>query len=234
MRASKDVTANRLLTALPRKDRQRFLGGAEPVDLALGEVLCNPGEPIRHVYFPIDSFISQVTPMDGRDGVEVGMVGDEGMLGVSVILGVGISPLHCVVQGAGPALRMETAAFRRELTRSSALEESLKRYLYVLRSQLAQTVACTRFHVVEERLARWLLMSQDCAHAAAFPVTQEFLAYMLGVRRVGVTKAASALRRRTLIRYRRGQMTILDRRGLESAACGCYAAARRTYDLFMA
>jgi len=223
-----------LLASLPRKDRQRILLAGEPANLALAEVLGEPGERIRHVYFPTDSFISLVTPMEGHGSLEVGMVGDEGMLGISLILGVNISPLRCLVQGAGSALRMSTATFHRQLAGSKALEKTLKRYLYVLRSQLAQTAVCTRFHLVEARLARWLLMSQDRAHADAFPVTQEFLAYMLGVRRVGVTKAASALRKRKLIDYQRGKMAILDRAGLEGAACGCYAAVNNAYDLIMA
>jgi CRP-like cAMP-binding protein len=222
-----------LLAGLPRNDRQRILLAGEQVPLALAEVLSRSQERIRHVYFPIEGFISLVAPVEGYGSLEVGLVGDEGMLGISLILGVNISPLYCVVQGAGSALRMSAAAFRRELERSVALEQTLKRYLYVLQSQLAQMVGCTRFHLVEARLARWLLMSQDRAHIDAFPLTQEFLAYMLGVRRVGVTKAARALRKRKLIAYSRGNMTILDRRGLESAACGCYAAVKDTYDLIM-
>lgn len=224
------ATTNRLLDTLPGEDRQLLLAGCTRVELALGDILTNPGEPVSHVYFPIDSIISLVMPIEGGAGLEVGLVGNEGMLGITLILGVDAAPFHSVVQGAGPALRMSAAIFLPEYERSPNLRRELKRYLYVSFTQLAQTATCTRFHVVEERLARWLLMTCDRAHSNTFHVTHVFLAYMLGVRRVGITKAANSLQQKKLIRYHRGNVTILDRMGLETAACGCYLAGNVTYE----
>jgi CRP-like cAMP-binding protein len=225
---------NRLIESLPVSDRRRMLADCETVELVFADRLSAPGETLEYVYFPIGGFISLIMPVDDSAALEVGMVGNEGMFGTPLALGVDISPVRAVVQGAGTALRMDAAAFRRELARSAALRQRIEMYIFVQLSQLAQTAACTRFHVVEARLARWLLMTQDRAQTNAFHITQEFLAFMLGVRRVGVTKAARSLQERELIQYSRGSMTVLDRRGLKAASCSCYKADRDTYDRMLA
>lgn len=220
---------NHLIELLPARDRRRLLSVAEPVMLVLGEVLCERGAPTRHVYFPVDGFISLVTAVEGHPSLEVGMVGREGVLGAPLVLGVAAAPWRSLVQGQGSAWRIGVGPFRRELAASTALQQRLHEYLFVLMAQLATSAACVRFHEIGPRLARWLLMTQDRAHADRFAVTHEFLACMLGVRRVGITLAAGGLQRRGLIEYHRGRVSVLDRAGLEAAACGCYAADRQGY-----
>ena len=220
---------NHLIELLPRRDRAELLAICEPVQLVLGEVLCESATATRHVYFPVDGFISLVAQIHDHPGLEVGMVGREGMLGAQLALGVATTPLRALVQGPGAAWRIGAPLFRRQLAASPALQRVLNRYLYVLMLQLTSSAACLRFHQIGPRLARWLLMSQDRAHADSFHVTHEFLSYMLGVRRVGVTAAAGALQQGGLIEYRRGAMQVLDRDGLEAAACSCYQSDRNAY-----
>jgi CRP-like cAMP-binding protein len=220
--AGRVPAANSVLAALPRAQYQRLLAGLESVELTFGEVLYEPGERIQHVYFPNDSLVSLLTTVDGHLALEVGMVGREGIVGVSLFLGADISPVRALVQGAGTAMRMKAARFCREIRKSPQLLQEVSRYTGALMAQITQTAACNRFHVVEARLARWLLMTRDRVRSGEFRLTHEFLGHMLGVRRVGVTKAARELQGRKLIGYSRGKIRILDSRGLEAASCSCY------------
>ena len=228
--AKRNPIANSLLAALPGNDYRRMLAGLEPVTLTYGQVLYEPGAQIRHVYFPNDALISLLTIVEGHLALEVGLVGREGMLGIPLVLGIKVSPVRALVQGSGTAMRMSTARFHKEFRQSMPLQSELYRYTYLLMAQVTQTAACNRFHVVEARLARWLLMTSDRVRSSQFHLTHEFLGHMLGVRRVGVTKSASALQQRKLIRYTRGNITILDQRGLERAACKCYQIVKDMHD----
>jgi CRP-like cAMP-binding protein len=220
---------NHLIELLPRSARLHLLARCEPVELVLSQTLCEAGAATRHAYFPTQGFVSLVAASEGHSELEVGMVGHEGMLGAQLALGVATAPLRALVQGSGTAWRIGSGALRVELAGSTALQRVVNRYVYVLMAQLAAAATCLRFHLIGPRLARWLLMSQDRARSDRFRVTHEFLAYMLGVRRVGITAAAGGLQRSGLIEYRRGDLTVLDRKGLEAVACGCYAADRRAY-----
>lgn len=224
---------NHLIQRLPSRDRARLLALCEPVPLVLSEVLGEPETPTAHVYFPNSGFISLVSQVDQHPGLEVGMVGSEGMVGAHLVLGATVSPLRVLVQGPGQALRIAARAFVDELAHSVATKQYFDRYVYVLMAQTVSSAGCLRFHLIGQRLARWLLMSQDRAHGDRFHVTHEFLAYMLGVRRVGVTVAAGELQRQGLITYHRGELTVLDRAGLEAAACSCYAGDRQVYTQIM-
>jgi CRP-like cAMP-binding protein len=220
---------NVVLSGIPAPEFKLLQASLEPINLSFGEVLYQPGKRIRHVYFPTDCLISLLTVVDRRRSLEVGMVGNEGMAGMPFILGVGISGVRAIVQGAGTALRMDADAFRIAFDRSAALQQGLYRYTYALMAQISQTAACNRFHDAEERLARWLLMTRDRVRSDHFELTHAFLAHMLGMRREGVTEAASALKRRGLIAYSRGQIRILDGKRLSAAACCCYAIVNQVF-----
>lgn len=224
------IAMNRLLAALPNKDRRRILAKCVQVELATGDILYRAGERLRHVYFPTGCLIALMSPLDARAGLEVALIGSEGMVGISPLLGVSVSPLNHLVQDAGSALRITVASFRRELEHSSALRRRLNLYVYVKMHQMAQTVACARFHALEARLARLLLMTQDRSPSGELHATHRFLAYMLGARREGITNAAMSLHNQSLIHYSRGAITILSRRGLEARSCECYAAANALYE----
>ena len=197
--------------------------------MAFGDILYDTDQPFLHVYFPLTGYVSHVTELSGHQPLEMGLVGNEGMLGATLSLGVNCAPMRAVVQGAGTALKMAASQLRRELARCPGLQHSLNRYLFVLLAQLAQTAACSHFHEIEPRLVCWLLLTHDRAHADHFRLTHAYLADMLGVRRSGISIAAGALQQRGLIRYSRGQIVILDRQGLEAASCDCYAALRQDY-----
>jgi CRP-like cAMP-binding protein len=225
-----DRVANQVLATLSPRDYRRLETRFELVKLDFGQVLYEPGKAIRHVYFPIDCLISLLTAVDKRRTLEVGMVGNEGMAGMPFILGMGVSGVRAIVQGEGNALRMGSAPFRTEFNRNAPLQEALYRYTYALMAQISQTAACNRFHEAEARLARWLLMTRDRVESDEFPLTHEFLAHMLGLRREGITEAASALKRRKLITYARGKIQILDVKGLKAASCSCYQMVKTVYE----
>lgn len=224
------VIENSLLAALPLKAYRRLLPLLEPVELVLSDVLYEPGTAIRHVYFPGASLLSLLTVADGHLALEVGMIGREGMVGIPLILGHAASPVRALVQGGGTAMRAASPPFLKEFRLNPPLQRELYRYTHALMAQISQTAACNRFHVVEQRLARWLLMTHDRVKVDHFRMTHEFLGHMLGVRRVGVTTAAQSLHERGLIAYSRGSISVLDRKGLEAAACGCYGIVKDMHE----
>lgn len=221
---------NRLLEVLPRNARDRFVGQCEPVSLVFGSVLCERDRSYGHVYFPLGGFMSLVATVGSHPPLEIALIGNEGMLGATLVLGVNTARLQGIVQGAGTAWRMPASRFRRALRESAALRDIIRRYLYVELTQLSQSTACTRFHEAGARLARWLLMTHDRAHADRFHLTHQYLADMLGVRRSAVTIAAGTLQRRKLIRYARGSIEVVDRKGLEAASCECYQSLNGDYE----
>ena len=217
---------NRLLAGLARHDLKRLRPHLESVELRLGEVLYEPGARIRHCYFPNDGIVSLLTILGPHKAAEVGMVGSEGLVGMSAAVGIDVSQLRAVVQGAGSALRMTAANLRKEFAASNALHRGLFRFSHSLMGQVAQTAACNRFHKAEMRLARWLLVTRDRLRSESFYLTHQFLSLMIGVRRVGVTTAAGNLARRNLITYSRGNVRILNSKGLQAASCNCYEATK--------
>ena len=220
---------NHLIGLLAHADRKRLLKHCELVPLREAEVLCEGGAVAQYAYFPTDGFISLVAGADGKPALEVGLVGFEGMLGIELVLGVAHTPLQAVVRRAGAAWRIAAMDFTAVLPIELALQRALNQYIFVLMKQLGNNAGCLRFHLIEQRLARWLLMAQDRARSNQFHVTHEFLAATLGVRRVSITTAAGALQGDGLIKYQHGEVTVVNRRGLRARVCSCYAADQAAY-----
>jgi len=218
--------ANGLLAALPKKDYQGLQRHLEEVPLVFEATLYRPDVPISDVFFPNSGIVSLLAGAGERATLEVGLVGKEGMVGLSAFLGVCSSLNRTVVQGAGSAMKLKVTTLRRECNNGSALPSVLQRYAHSILTQVTQSAVCNQFHSVDARLARWLLMTHDRIGDDGFQLTQRFLSNMLGVRREGVSKAASDLQKRKLISYSRGYLRVLDRSGLEASSCGCYQIIR--------
>ncbi|HLL73926.1 MAG TPA: Crp/Fnr family transcriptional regulator [Pyrinomonadaceae bacterium] len=223
------ATSNRVLNALTRSEYEPLSPHLERVDLKSGEVLCQPEQPITHVYFPNRGVVSLVSVFEGGGMVEVGMVGNEGMFGVCVFLGSLTTPLLAQVQIPGDGYRMRADVLKREFAKGGLLQDMLLRYTQAFITQISQTAACNRAHTLEGRLAKWLLMCQDRANSKELQLTHEFISEMLGIRRAGVTEAAKQLRDAGLIHYRRGHVTITNRGGLEAESCECYPLMKREF-----
>ncbi|MEB3360043.1 MAG: Crp/Fnr family transcriptional regulator [Synechococcales bacterium] len=223
------VGFNQLLAALPPDDYEQLAPSLETVSLQMGQVLCEPYEPITHVYFPFQAMISLLAVMEDGTTTEVGVIGNTGILGYPVYLGSNTTCRRAIVQVPGMAVRMRAEVLRTEFEQRAELRRLLLRYTKALIVQISQTAACYRLHSIEQRLARWLAMACDYQQSEELQLTQEFLATMLGTRRASITTAASALQKANLIRYSRGKIVVLDPIGLRLAACECYSAIREEY-----
>jgi CRP-like cAMP-binding protein len=221
---------NSLLRGLPGDEYACISASLEPVHLAVRQVLYERNEPIAHVYFPETGVLSLLALDDAAGAVEVGTIGNEGMTGLPVFHGFQSTPQQCFAQVAGDAIRLSAAVFTREVARLPELRARIHRYAYCFFNDVAQSVACNQLHSIEQRCARWLLMTHDRVPGNEFALTQEFLSYMLGTRRASVSVAAKRLQRRGLINYSRGKIMVLDRDGLEAACCACYRITRASYD----
>ena len=223
------IARNRLLASLPPEDLDRLRPRLEMVKLVPRKTLHAPNALITAAYFPETGFVSRLAPMDDGDCAEVGLIGPEGMTGLAVLLGGDYDGFELLVQGPGTALRLDAAAFREALDNIPSLRAVLLRYALAHFEQVARTAACNGRHLLDQRLARWLLMTHDRSEGDEFPMTHEFMSMMLGVRRAGVSLTAGTLQKAGLIRYERGRIEITDRPGLEAATCECYGIARRAY-----
>jgi CRP-like cAMP-binding protein len=221
---------NHLLAALPETDRKRWSTSLELVDMPLGEVLYEPGVTLKYVYFPISSIVSLLYVMENGASAEIAVVGNEGLVGISLFMGGDSTPSRAVVQSAGLGCRLESQLMMNEFNKAGPVLHLLLRYTQALITQMAQTAVCNRHHSLDQQLCRWLLLSMDRLQGDELIMTQELIANMLGVRREGVTEGALKLQKAGLIQYARGHITVLDRRGLEARTCECYAVVKREYD----
>ena len=221
---------NHLLAALPTAEFARLAPHLELVSMPLGEVLYESGQQLRHVYFPTTSIVSLLYMLEGGASAEIAIVGNEGILGISLFMGGETTPSRAVVQSAGHGYRLKAELLKREFGRAGPVMNMLLRYTQALITQMAQTAVCNRHHSIEQQLCRWLLLSLDRLSSLELRMTQELIANMLGVRREGVTEAAGNLRRAGAIRYSRGHITVLDRAHLERDVCECYAVVKREFD----
>jgi CRP-like cAMP-binding protein len=224
---------NRLLATLPTRDRRRLISRCHEVEMTGGEAFCAQGARITHAHFPISGIISTQIPFGNHLSLQVELTGTEGMIGVPLVFGVNTAALNRHVLSSGTSLRITAAGLRKELSSSRALRETMGRYACVLRTQLAETVGCNSFHLLEARLARWLLETLDRAHSDQFHLTHATLGKILGVRRESITNAASRLQKQKLMRYSRGDITIINRAGIENVACRCYSSAKDTYERYL-
>ena len=223
-------THNHLLAALPADEYARIFPSLELVPLILGDTLCESGIPMRHAYFPTDAIVSLLYVMEDGASAEIAVVGNEGVVGVSLFMGGETTTSQAVVQSAGHAYRVRAQLLKEEFFRAGPMQRLLLRYTQALLTQMAQTAVCNRHHTVDQQLCRWLLLSMDRLPSNQLTMTQELIANMLGVRREGVTEAAGKLQHDGLIEYRRGHITVLDRGGLEARVCECYAVVKKEFD----
>lgn len=223
-------TQNRLLAALPAVEYERLLPHLELVRMPLGEVLYESGGQLQHVYFPTNSIVSLLYVLENGASAEIAVVGNEGILGISLFMGGETTPSRAVVQSAGHAYRLKSQLIKTEFNRAGPVLQLLLRYTQALITQMTQTAVCNRHHSVEQQLCRWLLLSLDRLSSPDLTMTQELIANMLGVRREGVTEAAGNLQRAGLIRYSRGHIRVLDRPGIERAVCECYNVVKKEFD----
>jgi CRP-like cAMP-binding protein len=230
MATSPSPRQNRLLAALPEADWQRWLPELEAVEMPLGQVLYESGSTLSHVYFPATAIVSLLYVMESGASAEIAVVGNEGLVGISLFMGGGSTPSRAVVQSGGHGYRLDASAMSKEFNRAGAAMHLLLRYTQALITQMAQTAVCNRHHSLDQQLCRWLLLSLDRLQGNELVMTQELIANMLGVRREGVTEGALRLQQAGLIRYARGHITVLDRAGLEQRTCECYAVVEKEYE----